>query len=153
MKILVADDDPMSRMILETALKQSGYEVQTASDGDEAWKAMQAEDAPQMAVLDWAMPGMSGVQICRQARSLREYMYIILISARNQQVDIIIGLEAGADDYITKPFDPHELEIRVKAGQRVVYLQAQLRNCRRSLETAEKRIARLQRDMRTLKGQ
>jgi diguanylate cyclase (GGDEF)-like protein len=105
-----------------------GYEVITTDDGTAAWQALQRPDAPQLAILDWMMPGMDGLQVCREVRQLaREpYVYILLLTARSQKEDIIAGMEAGADDYLTKPFDVHELQVRLRAGQRILGLQAQL---------------------------
>lgn len=128
MKILVAEDDKITLRLLEARLREWGNEVVACSDGLEAWTRLQEPDAPALVVLDWIMPGMPGVNICRKIRELdrRSYVYVILLTAKNRKEDILEGLEAGADDYLTKPFDPHELKVRVRAGARIVKLQEDL---------------------------
>ncbi len=135
MKILLAEDDDVSRHILSETLRRWGYEVCCASDGDEAWSLLQTQDAPRLALVDWVMPGMDGVDLCRRIRSrLSEpYTYILLLTARGQKEDVIQGMGAGADDYITKPFDPQELQMRLSAGRRIIDLQAELLEARESL--------------------
>ena len=127
MKVLIADDDPVSRRLLEVSLSQAGYAVAIASDGAEALRLLEQPDCPRLAVLDWMMPEMDGVEVCRIVRkAAREpYAYLILLTARGHQTEIVQGLEAGADDYITKPFDIHELKARLRAGKRIVELQEQ----------------------------
>ena len=128
MKVLIAEDDVTSRMILEHMLAGWGYEVVVTKDGDEAWRELQAEDAPKLAILDWMMPGMDGVQVCRKVRKLdiSNPVYIIFLTTRGSKKDIVAGLEAGANDYIGKPYDPDELRVRVKVGERVAALQSAL---------------------------
>jgi diguanylate cyclase (GGDEF)-like protein len=128
MRVLVAEDEPVSRHLLEKLMVQWGYEVEVATDGDQAWWMLQREDAPRLAVLDWMMPGMDGLEICRELRRAAggPYVYILMVTARAQKQDIIHGLDAGADDYLTKPFDAEELRVRLRAGRRVVELQEQL---------------------------
>jgi len=128
MRILIAEDDLTSRQVLEAVLKKWGHEVISASDGNEAWAALRGPDAPRLAILDWMMPGIDGIEICRMVRQLnaRDPMYIILLTARDRKEDIVSGLEAGADDYVTKPFDRHELRARVDVGRRIVELQSTL---------------------------
>ncbi len=135
MKILLAEDDDVSRHILSETLRRWGYEVSCASDGDEAWRLLQAEDAPRLALVDWVMPGLDGVDLCRRIRERQSepYTYILLLTARGQKQDIIQGMGAGADDYITKPFDPQELQMRLSAGRRIINLQAELLEARESL--------------------
>jgi diguanylate cyclase (GGDEF)-like protein len=132
MQVLVADDDRTIRMLVENVLNLSGYQVITAINGEEAWDIMQGNNSPRMAVLDWEMPGMSGLELCRRIRESESnktrYTYILLLTARNQKNDLIIGMQAGADDYVTKPFNPHELNVRMRAGQRIVELQIELFN-------------------------
>lgn len=125
MKILVADDDAVPRRFLQGALMQAGHEVVVARNGDEAWQLLQVAHAPRLAILDWLMPGLDGVEICRRIRQwdTAAYVYIILLTSKDQPEDIIAGLEAGADDYLTKPFDPQELEVRLRTGQRIIDLQ------------------------------
>ena len=112
-----------------------GYDVVVASNGAEAWQALQSEGAPKLALLNWMMPGMDGVQICREVRKrpAEPYVYILLLTARGQTRDIIEGMEAGADDYLTKPFDAQELRARLRAGMRIVELQEQLISAREGL--------------------
>jgi two-component system cell cycle response regulator len=128
MKILVADDDPVSRRLLQAHLTNWGYEVVVACHGDEAWQILQGKDAPRIAILDWMMPGKDGVQICREARSekIKPYVYILLLTAKGLQEDIVEGFEAGADDYVTKPFAVYQLRARLRAGRRIIELQDQL---------------------------
>jgi sigma-B regulation protein RsbU (phosphoserine phosphatase) len=128
MKILIADDDAITRRLLETILSKWGYEVQIAQDGDEAWAALQGEGAPKLAILDWMMPGLDGVEICRRARQRMDspYVYMMLLTSKIRKEDIIEGMDAGADDYLTKPFNRHELEVRLRAGLRILDLQEAL---------------------------
>jgi diguanylate cyclase (GGDEF)-like protein len=135
MKVLVAEDDSISRRMLEAFMVKWGYEVIVATEGEEAWGFLQGNDAPRLAILDWMMPGKDGIEICRSLRQRkgRPYVYILLLTARGQKQDIVEGLEAGADDYVTKPFDPYELRARVRAGRRIVELQEQLLAAREAL--------------------
>ena len=129
MKILIADDDATSRLVLAGVLKKHGHEVLVTVDGAVAWEAMQQPDAPKLAILDWMMPGLAGVDVCRRIRSLGldEPPYLILLTSRGEKADIVAGLEAGADDYLAKPFDAGELQARVDVGRRITDLQAKLR--------------------------
>ena len=135
MKILIADDSIVSRHLLDATLRKWGYEVVLASDGNEAWEILQGKHAPPLAILDWMMPEMTGVEVCHRVRQqAREpYTYILLLTSKNLKEDLIEGMEAGADDYITKPFDQHELKVRLRAGTRVVDLQQQLLAAREKL--------------------
>ena len=135
MKVLIAEDDSISRRMLEAFLVKWGYEVMVATEGEEAWGILQGNDAPRLAILDWMMPGRDGIDICRSIRQRkgRPYTYILLLTARGQKEDIVQGLEAGADDYVTKPFDPYELRARLRAGRRIVELQEQLLQAREAL--------------------
>ena len=135
MRALIAEDDSISRRVLEAFLVKWGYEVMVAKEGEEAWGILQGNDAAQLAILDWMMPGRDGIDICRSLRQRkgRAYIYIILLTARGQKEDMVEGLEAGADDYVTKPFDPFELRARLRAGQRIVELQEQLVQAREAL--------------------
>lgn len=128
MKVLVADDDVTSRRMLERLLPRWGYEVVVAGDGDEAWGLLSGPDAPTLAVLDWVMPGRDGVTICRELRSTEKgrFCHIILLTSRGRTDDIVRGLEAGADDYISKPFEAEELRVRLRAGQRILELENEL---------------------------
>ena len=146
MKILIAEDDAVTRRLLEASLSRWGYEVVVAADGGEAWERLQAPDPPQLIILDWCMPQIEGVQVCRQARqrpSLRS-AYFILLTSRGAKMDIVRGLEAGADDYITKPFHPDELRARVQVGCRVLRLQQALADRVHQLEEALTSVKTLQ---------
>ena len=125
MRILIAEDDPISLVLLQALLNQWGYEVIVTHDGNEAWQVLQADMAPRLAILDWEMPGMDGPALCHQVRERwgSPYTYIILLTARTKREDLIAGMEAGADDYVTKPFDAHELRVRLRAGRRILDLQ------------------------------
>ena len=131
MKILVAEDDPVSRRLLEVTLSKWGYEVVACADGQAAWDVLKAPDAPQLVILDWMMPHMDGLQVCKNVRNPDErpaepYVYIILLTAKSQKTDMVTGLEAGADDYLTKPFDAQELRMRLRAGRRILDLLDEL---------------------------
>lgn len=120
MKILIADDSLVSRHLLEATLRKWGYEVVVACDGEEALALLQKDDAPALAILDWMMPGMTGLEVCRRVRvrAREPYTYILLLTSKSQKEDLIEGMEAGADDYITKPFDLRELDARIQAVMR-----------------------------------
>ncbi|MGD0223707.1 MAG: diguanylate cyclase [Terriglobia bacterium] len=135
MKILVAEDDLVTRRILQAYLAKWGYEAVVVADGQEAWRLLQMDDAPRLAILDWMMPGIDGASICREVRKLshQPYIYLILLTARGYKQDVIEGLEAGADEYLTKPFDPYELKARLRAGARIVELQDSLIQAREAL--------------------
>ena len=135
MKILIADDSIVSRHLLEATLRKWGYEVVVACDGLEALAVLERKDAPVLAILDWMMPGLTGPEVCRRLRQwAREpYTYALLLTSKSQKEDLIEGMEAGADDYITKPFDQHELQVRLRAGTRLVDLQAELLAAREAL--------------------
>lgn len=129
MKVLVAEDSRSSRMMLESALAKWGYEVTAVGDGAQAWNALKDADAPNLAVLDWEMPGISGPDLCRKLREeeRQDPLYLILLTSRNKPSDIAHGLESGADDYIAKPYNSAELKARVGAGRRLLTLQNQMR--------------------------
>lgn len=122
MRVLIAEDEPISRRMLENALQGWGYEVVVTKNGQEAWKALNRSDRPNLVILDWMMPGANGVEICRWLRSCnsQNYTYIILLTARNFEGDLVKGLEAGADDYMVKPFNSDELKYRIQIGQRII---------------------------------
>ncbi len=138
MRILIAEDDPVSRRVLEVTLKKWEYEVQVTHDGGEAWAALQAEGCPRLAILDWMMPIMDGPEICRRVRDSPggEDMYLLLLTAKVQTDDIVEGLEAGADDYVTKPFHPEELQARISTGRRIIELHERLEERVHELEHA-----------------
>ena len=135
MKILAAEDNPVFQSMLRSILTKWGFEVTIAKDGNEALHGLEAEDAPQLAILDWNMPGMDGVEVCRRVRAAgREpYTYIVLLTARTDSGDRVEGIDAGADDYLTKPFNAAELRARLRAGQRILALQEQLVAAREAL--------------------
>jgi diguanylate cyclase (GGDEF)-like protein len=128
LRILIAEDDAISRRLLETILGKWGYEVVVALDGEQAWQVLQTENSPRLVILDWMMPGMDGIELCRRVRERLSvpYVYVLLLTARSQREDLLQGMEAGADDYVTKPFDANELKVRLRAGRRILDLQEQL---------------------------
>jgi diguanylate cyclase (GGDEF)-like protein len=125
MRILIADDDFTSRTVLAGVLRKSGYEVQVTVNGAEAWQVLQQADAPRLVILDWIMPEMDGLEVIRLARGEQTERppYIILLTTRGEKSDIIMGLDAGANDYLAKPFDSGELRARIEVGRRMVELQ------------------------------
>jgi diguanylate cyclase (GGDEF)-like protein len=127
-KILLADDDAVSRSVLRRTLERSGFDVVCVDNGQDAAERILAPDGPRMAILDWMMPGKDGPSVCRQLRACASnpYVYLILLTSRDANEDVIMGLEAGADDYLTKPWNPEEMKARVRAGQRVLQLQDRL---------------------------
>jgi diguanylate cyclase (GGDEF)-like protein len=135
MKVLVAEDNPVFQFMLRTPLTKWGYEVVPARDGLEAWRILESADAPRLAILDWMMPGMDGVELCRRVRAAgREpYIYIVLLTARTESKDLVQGMEAGADDYLTKPFNSEELRVHLRAGRRILDLQEELMVAREAL--------------------
>lgn len=138
MEILVAEDDPTSRHILKALLGKWGYRVKLACDGAQAWEALQENSVPRLVILDWMMPHMDGLEICKRLRSQEaqtdHYTYIILLTAKGAKDDVIQGMEAGADDYLVKPFDPQELRVRLRAGERIIQLQLQLHAAQEELK-------------------
>ncbi len=128
MKVLLADDEPVSLRLLQSTLVKWGYEVVTATDGDRAWGILHADEPPRLALLDWMMPGRKGIELCRavRARLSQPYIYILLLTARKDKVDVIEGLESGADDYLTKPYFAQELRARLRVGERILELEDHL---------------------------
>ena len=143
MRVLIAEDDPVSRRILERLLRKWGYEVLVTTDGDEAWVALQSAEAPDLALLDIMMPKMDGLEICRRLRALNRRTYVILVTAKHGAREIVKGIEAGADDYLTKPYDPDELRARVLVGVRIVDLQTALAGRVAELERALAEVKQL----------
>jgi diguanylate cyclase (GGDEF)-like protein len=135
LKVLIAEDDIVSRRLLEAMLTRWGYEVVVTRNGVEAWESLQKADASPLAILDWMMPGMDGVEVCRKVRQRghEPYIYLLLLTTKGRKENIIEGLDAGADDYLTKPFDPHELQVRLRTGKRIMTLQAELIEAREAL--------------------
>ncbi|MFH1083568.1 MAG: diguanylate cyclase [Pseudomonadota bacterium] len=164
MKILIAEDDPISRRVLEANLLEWGYEVMVASDGDKAWEIIQQPESPNLIISDWMMPRMDGLALCREIRNMEksEYIYFIILTAKGEKKDIIEGLEAGADDFLTKPFNPEELKYRIRIGERIINLERRilelantdpltgLLNRRAFLERMEQEMSRAQREKKPL---
>ncbi|HEY3900368.1 MAG TPA: response regulator transcription factor [Chthoniobacter sp.] len=137
-RILVAEDHQVSRHLLERNLQNWGFDVVSAQDGEAAVAILDGPDAPSIAILDWMMPRMDGVEVCRRVRQSHAspYIYLLMLTAKSQKDEIAAGLDAGADDYVIKPFDPDELRARLKVGQRVVELERTLEKRVQDLETA-----------------
>lgn len=146
MRVLLADDEVVSRTIVGAMLRKAGYEVVTAADGEEAWRVLEAADRPSIALLDWMMPGIDGPEVVRRLRERAEATppYVILLTSRDSAADVVAGLRSGADDYVTKPADEDELVARVNVGARVVGLQTALADRVRSLEEALANVKTLQ---------
>jgi CheY-like chemotaxis protein len=125
-RILVAEDDPVSRELICARLVRWGYEVIVTENGEKAMMALRKTDAPSLAILDWMMPGMSGLEICRRVREVDRVLYIIMLTACGSKASVVEGLGAGADDYLIKPFDSDELHARILVGERVMALQSAL---------------------------
>jgi DNA-binding response OmpR family regulator len=128
MRILIADDDSASRIVLATFLERLGYEVVAAEDGLAAWRLLQLANAPRLAILDLMMPGIDGLELVRRVREVPSMLppYLIMLSTRSEKVDIVAGLDAGANDYVAKPFDHGELRARVEVGRRMVEMRSEL---------------------------
>jgi sigma-B regulation protein RsbU (phosphoserine phosphatase) len=129
MRILIADDDRVSTMMLGRTLEKWGFEVVVVHDGAAAWKCIAGAEPPALVIADWMMPELDGIQLCRRIRAVTppSTVYVILLTARTSRQDLVAGLEAGADDYLTKPFDPDELRARIHVGQRTIGLIANIK--------------------------
>jgi len=161
MKILVAEDDPISQRVLQANLLEWGYDVTVASDGGEAWAIMRQAESPSLVISDWMMPGMDGLTLCRKIRQMERpgYIYFIILTAKKGVVE---ALEAGADDFLTKPFNPEELKCRIRIGERILNLERRilelantdmltgLLNRRAFMEKIRQEISRTQREKRPL---
>lgn len=125
MKVLIAEDDPVSRRLLESFLHEWGYEVVITADGGAAWEAMLNPDAPNLVISDWMMPNMTGIELCTHIRAMKKsrYTYFIVLTTKAEKQDVIEGLQAGADDFLIKPFDQNELRYRLKIGERIIRLE------------------------------
>jgi sigma-B regulation protein RsbU (phosphoserine phosphatase) len=145
-RILIAEDDAVSRRLLEATLVKWGYEVIMTTDGLQALEILRHPDAPSLAILDWMMPGMDGAEVCLKARATAgdRLLYIVLLTAKGRKEDIVEGLTAGADDYVVKPFDRAELKARINAGERILRLQAELAARVKELELAFANVKLLQ---------
>ena len=139
MRILIAEDDPVSRRLLEATLVKWKYEAVVTVDGNEAWEVLQREGAPELAILDWAMPGLDGVELCQRLRRAYDSQlpYIILLTARGGPENMVEGLGAGADDFVAKPFDTDELHARIQVGERVLGLTDRVSGPSRSTRTRQ----------------
>ncbi len=146
MKILVAEDDFASRLILQVVLEKWKYDVISVSDGSEAWEILQKNDAPPIAILDWEMPELDGVGVCSRVKELNRAnpIYVIILTGRNTKEDIVKGLDAGADDYVTKPFDENELRARIRVAERMVTIQESLTETVEELRQALELVNSLQ---------
>jgi diguanylate cyclase (GGDEF)-like protein len=133
--ILIAEDDPICRRVLQSRLQHWGFRVMTAEDGLQAWQMLLKGDAPDLLILDWVMPGIDGPELCRRIRERRDaiYPYILLVTGKDNTQDVVRGLEAGADDYLSKPVDPTELRARLQVGKRILALQHELIQAREEL--------------------
>ena len=129
MKILIADDDTLSLLLLRQTVEDWGYQVTTATDGNQACAILEGADAPMLAIIDGMMPGMDGIDVCRRVRQYNHdrYTYLIMLTARNETAFMVEAMNAGADDFISKPFNYEELQVRLRAGQRIIELEQQLR--------------------------
>jgi two-component system cell cycle response regulator len=134
--ILIAEDDRIFRRVLQSWLEKFGYRVIVADNGLKAWEILQQENAPALLILDWMMPGIDGPELCLRIRGKRHsfYPYILLVTAKDEKQDIVQGLASGADDYLTKPFDPGELQARLQVGKRILDLQRDLIRAREEIQ-------------------
>lgn len=138
MRALIAEDDATSRLMLKRVLSKWGYTVEEAEDGGAAWDILQREDSPPLAVLDWMMPGMDGLEVCRRVRRAEggdQRRYVVMLTARSSREDLVHALDTGADDYVVKPFDPQELKVRLRAGERLLLTQQHLRQSQENQES------------------
>ncbi len=128
MKLLIAEDEYTTRLTVQVILEQWGYRVDSVEDGTSAWKLLQNPEGPQIAILDWEMPGIDGVELCHKVKMLEREtpVYVIMLTGRDDKDDILKGFDAGADDYMTKPFDENELRARVRVAERLVSIQEEL---------------------------
>jgi DNA-binding response OmpR family regulator len=146
MRIIIAEDDLTSRLMLKSVLEKGGHEVLAARDGNEAWGLLSAPDSPRLGILDWMMPLVDGVELCRRVRAAAQGLphYLILLTTRDAREDIVQGLDAGANDYVIKPFEHGELLARVRVAERVIQLQESLDRRVKELEHAKDHIRTLQ---------
>jgi DNA-binding response OmpR family regulator len=147
MRILIAEDDATSRIVLATVLTKDGYDVTATDDGGAAWEVLQKSDAPRLAILDLMMPGIDGLELVRRVRAIPSAAppYLIIVSTKSEKVDVIAALDAGANDYLTKPFDPGELRARIEVGRRMIEMRFELNE---KVEELSQALA----EVRTLKG-
>ncbi len=147
MRILIAEDDATSRIVLATVLTKDGYDVTATDDGGAAWEVLQKPDSPRLAILDLMMPGIDGLELVRRVRAIPSVAppYLIIVSTKSEKSDVIAALDAGANDYLTKPFDPGELRARIEVGHRMIEMRFELNEMVKELKQA---LA----EVRTLKG-
>lgn len=145
-RVLLAEDERVTRRLLESHITRFGYEVVSVDDGQAAWDVLQQKDAPPLVVLDWGMPRVDGPEICRRLRAAGQeaYTYTLLVTSRAGKADVVEGLEAGADDFISKPVDPDELRARLRTGERIVQLERTLASRLRELEATIEHVHELQ---------
>ncbi len=145
-RILVADDDPVIRKVIQRAIEIGGWAVQSVVDGDEAWAVLGAPDPPRIAVLDWQMPRLDGLEVCRRvrARASSRDVYLLILTARTSTEDVVSALDAGADDYIMKPFHAEELRSRLRVAERILTLESALAQSAQELEHERRHSARLE---------
>jgi two-component system, cell cycle response regulator len=134
-KILIADDEALSRRLLEKTLERAGYEVTAVEDGRLAVEQLSQSGGPRLALLDWVMPQLDGPGVCREVRKHQEqsYVYMVLLTSKESKEDIVAGLESGADDYLTKPFNAEELKARLRTGERILHLEGRLVEAREQM--------------------
>lgn len=146
MRILIAEDEPVTQHFLQSFLVRQGHEPVVASNGEEAWQILDGPAPPGLAILDWMMPGLEGLEVCRRVRSTPALrgLYIVLLTSRGERESVLQGLQAGANDYLTKPFDPDELAARLRVAAQVVELQNELAARVHALEVALAQVKRLQ---------
>ena len=146
MRVLLAEDEPVTRRLMEAQMTRFGFEVISVADGLVAWNLLQSPDAPSLVVLDWNMPGLDGPDVCRRIRESTRtgYTYMLLVTARNEKSDVVKGLSAGADDFISKPVDPDELRARLRTGERIVRLEQTLAHQVKDLQAAAEHVKELQ---------
>jgi two-component system, cell cycle response regulator len=139
LRILVAEDSKVYRHLIGGCLKEWDFNFKVANDGQAAWELLESPWAPTLAILDWVLPGLTGLELCQRIRSRvsnEQYVYTIVLTAKNHPADLLAAMEAGADDYLSKPFDPLELKARLLAGRRIILLQRELISARESLRFA-----------------
>ena len=145
-RVLLAEDETVTRRLLAAQMTRSGFEVVSVVDGTVALEVLESPDAPSIAVLDWGMPGIDGPDVCRRMRATprSSYTYMLLVTARNGKSDVVEGLSAGADDFISKPVDPDELHARLRTGERIVRLEQMLGRQVKELQAAAEHVRELQ---------
>ncbi|MFA6566839.1 MAG: response regulator [Victivallales bacterium] len=146
-EVLVADDDIITRRLVENIMQKNGYDTVSCQNGNEAWEHLNNPEGPKLAILDWIMPGIQGIEICKRVREqkLKISPYLIILTAsKNEKKDVLETFRAGANDYIEKPFDSNELIARVKLGEKLITLQVELSERLKSLEEAYQHIKTLQ---------